>query len=91
MEWDYLKISYHNKNLIFKYIHLSIHVIFNYIIVRTESKCFEYLNNKKIHPKDIYHDAKYKTNPFVIDDLGIIKSKKTSQAENMSKYKLPLD
>ncbi|CAD8056176.1 unnamed protein product [Paramecium primaurelia] len=58
---------------------------------RTESKCFEYLNNKKIHPKDIYHDAKYKTNPFVIDDLGIIKSKKTSQAENMSKYKLPLD
>ncbi|CAD8175338.1 unnamed protein product [Paramecium octaurelia] len=58
---------------------------------KTESKCFDYLNNKKIHPKDIYHDAKYKANPFVVDDLGIIKSKKSSQAENMSKYKLPLD
>ncbi|CAK76544.1 unnamed protein product (macronuclear) [Paramecium tetraurelia] len=49
------------------------------ILVRTESKCFDYLNNKKIHPKDIYHDSKYKTNPLVNDDLGIIKSK--SQAK----------
>jgi hypothetical protein len=76
--------------LIFKSIPLSTHVLYSCIVVRTESKCFDYLNHKKIHPKDIYHDPKYKSNPFVIDDLGIIKSKITSMAENMSKYKLPL-
>lgn len=74
MEWDYWRISYQDKNLTFKFIHQNTHVINLYKVVRNESKCFDYINNKKIHPKDIYHDAKYKSNPFVVDDLGVIKS-----------------
>lgn len=41
------------------------------IIVRNESSCFNFLKNKKIHPKDIFHDIKYKNNPFVLNELGV--------------------
>ncbi|CAD8061200.1 unnamed protein product [Paramecium sonneborni] len=59
---------------------------------KSESKCFDFIRNKKIHPQDIFHDIKYKTNPFILTDLGVIKSQNDENPiENPQIYKLPLD
>ncbi|CAD8139232.1 unnamed protein product [Paramecium octaurelia] len=59
---------------------------------KSESKCFDFIRNKKIHPQDIFHDIKYKTNPFILQDLGVIKGQNDENPiENPQIYKLPLD
>ena len=56
------------------------------IKVRTESKCFDHLLDKKLHPQEVFHDPKYKVNPFVTDDLGVEPNKHTMNfAEYLSK------
>ncbi|CAD8133127.1 unnamed protein product [Paramecium octaurelia] len=59
---------------------------------KSESKCFDFIRNKKIHPQDIFHDIKYKTNPFILSDLGVISGQNDENPiENPQMYKLPLD
>jgi len=61
-------------------------------IVRSESKCFDHLNKKKIHPQDVYHDPKYKNNPFMMGNLGVLRGlNEENPLENCYKYKLPLE
>ncbi|CAD8124085.1 unnamed protein product [Paramecium sonneborni] len=58
---------------------------------RNESSCFNFLKNKKIHPQEVFHDQKYKNNPFVLNDLGVEPNKnQLNFAEYLSKYKLSL-
>ncbi|KAM3139251.1 hypothetical protein pb186bvf_008661 [Paramecium bursaria] len=58
---------------------------------KSESKCFDHLKKKKIHPQDVFHDPKFKNNAFNVENLGVIsRFDDQNPMEDINKYKLPL-